>query len=45
MLHIKDILVRKLKKTGGENSPDNGFINKELKKIIKKRPKLKNNRK
>jgi hypothetical protein len=41
MLHIKDILVRKSRKTGRENNPDDGFVNKELKRIIKKRPKLK----
>jgi hypothetical protein len=41
MLHIKDILVRKSRKTGRENNLDDGFANKELKMIIKKRPKLK----
>jgi len=41
MLHIKDILVRKSRKTGKENSSDNGLVNKELKRIIKKHPKLK----
>lgn len=41
MLHIKDILVRKSRKIGKENSPDDGFINKKLKGTVKKCPKFK----